>query len=308
MAQMAHFSHHQGIAGARVTLALALLLAPAGADAAQGDPAPPPLTVVASIFPLGDVARRVGGDAVQVEVLLPPGESPHGYGAKPAQAELLAHADLLLSVGFELDLWAERLAEATRNPRLHRWSLAQVMGPEAVSAGPAADPHVWLDPVRMRAFTADVASILSELRPPAREAIAARAAAYQAELDSLDAAYRVRLAAVPRKSFVTLHAAFFHLAARYGLQQVAVFDSEMHEPGPRVLESVIGFIRREGVAAIFVQPQVPASTVALIQEETGVRVLTLDVLGHPLRPGYDSYLALMRSNLEALVAGLGGSP
>jgi zinc transport system substrate-binding protein len=267
---------------------------------------------VASIFPLGDVARRVGGDAVRVEVLLPPGESPHGYEPKPAQAEMLARADILLTVGFELDPWAERLAEAARNPRLHRMTLAGSVGREASSGaglpgGPASDPHAWLDPVVMRGFAAEVASTMVELRPGAREAIAARAAAYRAELDSLDAAYRVGLAAAPRRSFVTLHAAFHYLAARYGLRQVAIFDSEMHEPGPRALETVVGFIRREGVPVIFVQPQLPMSTVALLREETGVRVLTLDDLGNPLQPGYDSYLALMRSNLEVLAAGLGAS-
>lgn len=302
----------------RVALAI-LLLIPAGrasgADrgAAGGPPGPTPLTVVASLFPLGDVARVIGGDAVQVEVLLPPGESPHGYAPKPAQAERLAQADLLLTVGLEVDVWAERLAQAARSPRLHRLTLMRAVGREVSSgagqpAGPGTDPHAWLDPVVMHGFAADVAEALIALRPEARDAIARRAEAYRAELDSLDATYRVRLAAAPRKSFVTLHAAFHYLAARYGLQQVAVFDSEMHEPGPRALEDVVRFIRREAVPVIFVQPQLPTATVATLREATGVRVLTLDDLGHPLRPGYDSYLALMRSNLEVLAAGLEASP
>jgi ABC-type Zn uptake system ZnuABC Zn-binding protein ZnuA len=257
---------------------------------------------VASIFPLGDVARRVGGDVVRVEILLPAGQSPHGFEPKPAQAEALARADILLTVGFEVDVWAERLAEAARNPRLHRVTLARSVGRQDSSG---SDPHAWLDPVVMSAFTADVASAMIELRPDAGAAIAARAAAYRAELDSLDAAYRVRLAAVPGKAFVTLHAAFHYLAARYGLQQVAIFDSDMHEPGPRALEGVVRFIRREAVPVLFVQPQLPLSAVALLREETGVRVMTLDDLGNPLQPGYDSYLAMMRSNLDALAAGLG---
>ena len=293
-------------------LVLLVLLRPDSATASLSaglvdgstSPAAQPLSVVASIFPLGDVTRRIGGDAIRVEVLLPPGAEPHGFEPKPAQAEMLAKADVLVTVGLGLDVWADRLAEAAGRSHLLRVELARSMG-EEMPGGPTSDPHVWLDPVVMSAFTAEVARVLLSLRPDAAEGISARAAAYRGELDSLDHAYRSRLSAVPGRAFVTLHAAFRYIAARYGLNQVSLFDPEMHEPGPRGVERVIRFIRTEKVRAIFVQPQLPMSAVAALREETGVRVLTLDDLGNPLLSGYDSYLAMMRSNLDALVQGLG---
>jgi zinc transport system substrate-binding protein len=263
-----------------------------------------PVLVVASIFPLGDAVRQAGGDAVRVEVLLPPGASPHGYEPKPAQAELLAGAEILLTVGLGVDLWADRLAEASGNRHLRR---LEVTGstPKGMPGGPSRDPHIWLDPFVMKGFVADVAVALVTLRPDSAAGISARTEAYRAELDSLDDEYRIRLAAAPSKAFVTLHAAFHYMAARYGLNEVSVFDSEMDEPGPGDLERVARFVRAQRIRVILVQPELPLSSVAWLREQMGLQVATLDDLGNPLLPGYDSYLTMMRSNLNALAGALG---
>ena len=275
-------------------------------DAPAASRASTPLSVVASIFPLADVAQQVGGNAVRVEVLLPPGASPHGFEPKPTQAEWLAGADLLLTVGLEMDSWADRLAAASGRHDLRRVVLSSSADPKTIpGARSAMDPHIWLDPVAMKGFVFEVATALATLRPDSAAGIAARSAAYRAELDSLHLDYQVRLAAAPRRAFVTLHAAFHYMAARYGLQQVAVFDSDMDEPGPGDLERVARFVRTQGIGVILVQPELPLSSVTWLREQMGLRVLTLDDLGNPLLPGYDSYLAMMRTNLNALVGALG---
>jgi zinc transport system substrate-binding protein len=124
-------------------------------------------------------------------------------------------------------------------------------------------------------------------------------------LDSLDRDCRRRLGAAPRREFVSLHAAFRYLASRYGLREVSVFETHMEEPGPGDLERVLGFVREARIKTIFVQPQLPAAHLAWLQEQAGLRVARLDPVGSPLQPGYDSYLAMMRSNIDALARGLG---
>jgi zinc transport system substrate-binding protein len=272
--------------------------------AAQAQVAPP-LTVVASIFPLQDMARQVGGDAVRVTVLVPPGTSPHGYEPKPAQVEVFAHADLALTIGRGFDPWADRLADASGRQELHRLSFARAIARATLPGPPTLDPHVWLDPILVETFVDSLAATLIALRPAAATAIAARAAAYRAELDSLDRDYRAGLAALPRKSFVTFHSAFHFLAARYGLEQVSVFSAEMEEPGPADLERVARFVRDRGVTVLFVQPQLPLSGVAWLREQAGLRVATLDPLENASQPDRDTYVSVMRRNLDTLTRELG---
>jgi zinc transport system substrate-binding protein len=282
-------------------IAAALVIALGCAHAAP----PPPLAIVASIFPLQDVARQVGGDAVRVDVLVPPGASPHGFEPKPAQVEQFSRADLVLTIGSGFDPWADRLADASGRKDLRRLVFARAVARVPLPGPPTTDPHLWLDPILMRTFVDSLAATLTALRPGAAAAIATRAAAYRAELDSLDSEYRARLAAAPRKSFVTLHAAFHYLAARYGLEQVSVFSADMEEPGPADLERVARFVRDRGVTVLFVQPQLPLSNVAWLREQAGLRVATLDPLENASQPERDTYVAIMRRNLDTLVRELG---
>lgn len=316
-------------------LALGLIL---GGPERIARAADPPLRMVASIFPLADVGQQVGGEVAQVETLLPAGETPHGYWPKPPQVEMLARADLLLLVGIGVDSWASQSAEVAGNQHLHVLVFSEVVeigsfseagslqqlgegtgvghphrAHEHADAGDpddaqrhraCIDPHLWLDPVLMEKFVAALAETLCVLRPGMSAGIRERAADYRADLRALDLAWRERLSDIPGRIFVTLHSAFGYLAARYGLEEVALYTSHMQEPDPRALESVVRIVREEDIRVIFIQPQISPHTAQWFGEQTGAELEILDPLGHPARPGYEGYLQLMESNLRALERGL----
>src|SRR6266508_3214741 len=76
-----------------------------------------------------------------------------------------------------------------------------------------SDPHVWLDPVLYARIVRRIGAVLG--RPEAAKTLAAR-------VKALDGEYRRGLAHCARREFVTSHAAFGYLAARYGLDQRAI--------------------------------------------------------------------------------------
>lgn len=258
------------------------------------------LKVAASIFPLADVARQIGGDDVEVVTLLPPGASPHGFEPQPRQVEQLAQCRLL--IGADVDLWAERAAKAN-GADIKTLRFADVAKVWAFRL-PTDAPHGWLDPVRMKQFAAAVAEAMAELDPAHAAAYAERAKAFIAELDKLDAEHRETLGKLKTKAFVSFHAAFIHLAARYGLKQVALTDLHADEGGPEQLERVVEFVRENKLKVVFAEPQFPAEKLRWLQEQTGVTVERLDPIGNPDVKGYDSYLAMMRSNLRTLAAAM----
>jgi zinc transport system substrate-binding protein len=275
------------------------------------------LRIVASIFPLADVARQIGGDRVTVTTLLPPGSSPHGFEPLPQQVEALAGADLLLVVGLGMDPWAGRAAKAT-GKAIPSLGLAEAVGrephehhhePESHAADEhhheGGDPHLWLDPFLVKEYTTALVAKLTELDAEHADGYRARAKAFAGKLHALDRDYRQTLAPAKAKAFVTFHPAFTHLAERYGLQQMALTGSHADEGGPQQLERVVAFVKQHKLKVIFAEPQFPAEKLDWLGEQTGARVGRLDPLGRPGIKGYDGYLAMMRSNLAELAKALG---
>lgn len=271
------------------------------AEVSAAKPQVPAIRIVASIFPIGDVAVQIGGDAAQVEVLLPPGLTPHEFDPKPPQVEQVAVADLILTVGLGGDLWAQEIAAASANPGLRLLSLARMVPEELLIA---QDPHAWLDPVLMAHFAGALAESLATRRPADAAEIRLRAQQYQARLADLDRDYRQGLLPLEGRTIVSVHTAFGYVAARYGLREVGLFHAHMEEGGPHAFEELVGEIREHDVRTLFVQPQLPPASARWLQEETGVQIEILDPLGNTQAAGYDSYIELMIRNLEALVRGL----
>ena len=295
--------------------------------------------VAASIFPIADAVRQVGGDRVEVVTLLPAGQTPHDYRPTPAQTEKLARAGLLIVVGLGLDDWARRSAAAVGAGGPEVLDLGSTLmggfprglgdsaenaAPDAVTSGPtnrspdrehgghdphehgdaAVDPHVWLDPVVMMGFADQIFQTLRRLDPAGESIYRANALRFRKELEELDWLCARRLQAVPRKEFVSLHAAFGVFAKRYGLRQLALRHTHAEEAGPRHLEEVVAFIKAHRIKTIFAEPQFPADRLEAIAHQTGATIRYLDPIGAPGVPGYDGYVALMRTNLETLVAAL----
>ena len=284
---------------------MALVIGCSRQDAGQAPASGPhKLSVVASIFPLADVARVIGGDRVDVVTLLPPGQSPHEFEPKPRQAESLAAADLLITVGLGLDTWADRAAQAAGSRVPHTIVFADLLPKPAGEHPTGPDPHVWLDPTFMMLYVDALARTFSSLDLDHAPEYAARAERYRADLVTLDEQYRRELSVCPNKSFVCFHAAYGYLASRYGLTQVSLMDVSGAGFGSRRIETVITFIREHHIKTIFAEPDEPEEQLRAIAVQTGTRVERLDDVGNPTVPGYDSYLALMRSNLAALVKAL----
>ena len=306
-------------------IALAMLLAGVSGlslGCGRGETDDARLHVVASIQPLADLARQVAGDdgPARVSVIVPPGVTPHGFELTTSRARQLAQADVVLVVGLGLDRWAERAAGRVA-PDAHVLAMAQMLGHDDHDhdhdhhhdhdhdhAGP--NPHLWLDPVLARQWVLALGEELARLRPGDAREFRDNAAAVADSLATLHAEHEQALANVGRRQLVTFHNAFDRLAERYDLEVVAHLTPVELSPGgevvPARLRAAIAAVRRHELAVVYAEPQFPDAAVRALQRETGTRVLRLDPLGNPDREGYETYQAMMRSNLAILVEGQGG--
>jgi ABC-type Zn uptake system ZnuABC Zn-binding protein ZnuA len=258
--------------------------------------------VAATIFPLYDIVREVGGPAVEAVVVLPPGASPHTFEPRPAAARALARAALLFRVGHGLDDWAVRMAEASGVKRV----VAADAGVRLRRfADGGVDPHYWLACENGKAIARTVAAELTRLVPGQRAGIEGRLAAYLKRLDATDAEIRRTLADVPPRSIATLHDGFGYFADAYGLTVAAVFEpSGAKEPGPRSVAEFERRVREAKVRTIFAEPQLSQDVIRAIARDLGASVATLDDLGGV--PGRESYAALLLYDARQVAAAARG--
>lgn len=260
-----------------------------------------PLRVAASISPIGDMAKQVGGERVEVQVLLPPGASPHVFEPTMKTAKDLSHARLFFEVGAGLDFWAERLVRASKETirvvvLTEGMKLLREEGDHGHETG---NPHVWLDPVLAIEMVRKIEAALEQADAQGADFYRRRSAEYIAKLQALDAEIKKTVSAFRIKSFVSFHPAWDYFALRYGLKSVGVIEeSPGKEPSPQRLEAIVKAIRSYHIRAVFAEPQLNPKAAEVIAREAGVRVIMLDPEGG--LPGRETYIGLMRYNLERL--------
>ena len=240
-------------------------------------------TVVAAFYPLAWLAERIAGEELEVVNLTPPGAEPHDVELSPQDVETLRNSALVVYVGGGFQPALEDAIEDREGPAL-----------DLLAPG-EGDPHVWLDPMRF----AGIARALG--RELGREDAAG---VIVAELEELDASFRRGLASCERRILVTTHAAFGHLADRYGLIQLALAGSAPEaEPGPRELEGLVERVRDSGATTVFAEPLVSDRLAETVAREADAAVASLDPLeglsDERLAAG-ENYLSAMHDNLEAL--------
>lgn len=291
-------------------LAAALLTACQEGETAAGAQAAPPL-VVASVFPIGDLAARMGGDAVRVEVLLPPRAAPSTFEPTARQVARLSEASAYLFVGGGMDRWAESLVPTgSHAPAVRLTEGLELRGGHAHEGeGESGNPHVWLDPVLVRdRLLPRIGEILVEVAPGDAPAIRARGRALADSLTALDREIATLLERAPTRSFVSSHAAWTYFAERYGLSELgAVYQSPGREPSSRGLADLVRAAREAGVRAVFVEPQLGEAGARAVASELGLEVRLLDPLGGAGLAGREDYLSLMRFNATEMAAALGAA-
>jgi zinc/manganese transport system substrate-binding protein len=286
----------------RLLLLPLLLLAGCGAAAtADGR-----ITVVATTTQVADLARNVGGSHVHVVQILAPNADPHEYELRPQDVEAVAHADVVLRSGGDVDEW---VGEAIEGSGTH----ASVVDLSRHVALDGDDPHWWQDPHNAEAAVGEIRAALDTADPAHRGAYDRAARAYAARIARLDLGVRACIDKVPagRRKLVTTHDALGYYARRYGLEVIGtVIPSLSTEGQPSAGDSaeLIATIRRAGVKAIFAESSVNSKVEQAIGRQTGATVgrpLWADTLGPPGSDGA-TYAQSIASNTQAIVAGLTG--
>ncbi len=265
-------------------------------------------SVWVTIPPQRWVVERLAGDAVEVAVLVAPGQSHHAYEPTPKQVAGLAAADLFVRLGVSFEqVLLERIAGMTPG-------LAIVDGSAGITLLPMApghhhgddghghgdhDPHYWLDPALLAVHAANAGEALARLLPARAAEVRGNLDALRAGLAAADHRLAALLAPCAGRAMLVYHPAFGYFARRYRLEQVPV-EVEGKEPTARQLATLVQQARASGARAVFVQPQFSGRAPQALAEAIGAELVELDPLG-------ESYLANLDTMAARVAVGCGGS-
>ena len=170
--------------------------------------------------------------------------------------------------------------------------------------GDGPDPHVWLDPLQAIEQVERIRDELIEIDSAYADNYRSAADTLISELRTLHDDFASGLASCRHESFVTSHAAYGHLAERYGLSQLSIAGlTPDAEPSPQRLAQIIDEVTDLGLGFILVEPVLSDRLAQTIARETGVELLPIHAIESVTQKEFDEvgdYMALMRDNLANL--------
>ena len=280
------------------------------------------LQVVTTFYPMYDFTKQVAQDDAEVSMLLEAGMEVHSFEPSSQMIAEIQDADVFIYNSPEMETWVpdvlasidtsdmvvicasdaitlleyEGEAHAHDHESEEKWANA--------GHSHTVDPHVWLDPVLAQTEVSTIAEGLAEADPDNAEDYLENAGIYNGKLNELDEAFRAAFEGTENRTFVTQHAAFAYLAARYDLNQISVtgLNAEV-EPSAAALATLSDYVKANNISHIYFENNASSQTAETLAEEVGVELAVLSPLEgiteEDQKKGSD-YISVMLENLEAL--------
>ncbi|KAF5074945.1 High-affinity zinc uptake system binding-protein ZnuA [anaerobic digester metagenome] len=252
--------------------------------------------VVVTVGPQEEFVKRVGGDLVNVTVMVPPGADPHTYEPLPNQMKQVQEAQIYFQVGsgveFELS-WMGKLTSMNPQLKLVNSSTGIQLIPNTAESEEGSDPHVWVSPRNAKVMVENIYQSLVRADPENKDYFTKNRDDYFKELDELDKNITQRLSGKNNTKIMVYHPAWAYFCKDYNLQQISI-QQDGKEPTPQALASLVDTARRENIKVIFVSPEFSTSNAKVIANEIDGKVVVVDPLSK-------DYLKNMQKVAEAFV-------
>ncbi len=246
-------------------------------------------SVLVTIIPQLEMVTSIGGEYVDVTLMVPAGESPHSYEPTPNQMIKIAQASAYFIVGSGVEFELSNINSILeQNPDLilfncsqdidiisfdehfgrghHSENDSQEQNQEDDHDHSGTDPHVWTSPVNYKKMAEVVYQGLVEIDSVHQEIYFSNYQYFISSIDSLHENISIRLAPYTGKSFMVYHPAWGYFGDTYNLTMIAIED-EGKQPGPAGLAAIINQTQNQNISVIFVSPQFDTSSAQTIADE-----------------------------------------
>ncbi|WP_338448415.1 zinc ABC transporter substrate-binding protein [Niallia oryzisoli] len=298
------------------------------------------LKIYTTLYPLEDFAKKIGGEYVTVESIMPTGADAHTFEPTTKQMTAIAEADAFIYNGLGMEPFAKAMAEALSSEKVKMveatHGIETIVHDEELHSDEAHaheeekhydethaheeeaeaesdshghdhgdfDPHVWLDPYRSISLAENIKNTLVELKPDAKEEFDKNYESLKAELEKLDEEFHQLVDSKKNPEMIVSHAAYGYWEEVYGIHQIPVAGlSPTDEPSQRDLEEIIKVANEKQMKYILFEQNETPKIAEIIRQEINAEPLylhNLETLTEEDRQNGDDYFSLMRKNLESL--------
>ncbi len=275
------------------------------------------LMVYTTVYPLQYFTEAIGGNAVHVETIYPPGSDEHTFDPSQKDMMKLADSDLFIYVGLGLEGFVEKAKGSLENEKVTFHEAGKdihIEGNETSHTEEHAaeddhnhgdiDPHVWLDPIYSKELAASIKEALINQMPENEETFNQNYDALVQKLDTLNNDFSEVISQAEQPEIIVSHAAFGYWESRYGLKQISISGlSTSNEPSQKELESIVLTAKEHNTKYIFFEQNVSSKLTEIVQGEIGAEPLYLHNLAVLTSEDIDNgrdYFSIMDDNLQSL--------
>ena len=270
--------------------------------------------VISTSTIIADLTARVGGEEIDHQDILKPGDDPHVYEPVPADSVALEKADLILYNGYNLEPGLIKMIDSTA-VKAKKVAVGEAITPLQLEkeGQKVPDPHVWGSAKNGIIMVKKIRDQLIELSPEDKEIFTENAAQLIRELENLDRWITAAIKTIPpsQRQLVTTHDAFQYYAHAYGLKVAGTLIgiSTEEQPSAQTVKNLADAIKNLQVPAIFAETTINPALITTVAEEAGVKLapqqLYSDSIG-AVGTGGDSYVKMLKENTRSIVESLGG--
>lgn len=285
------------------------------------------LQIVATLFPQYDFAKQIVGDKADVKLLINSGVETHNY--EPTAKDMITilnNADIFLFTGIKLEPWTESLVKSLENTNCEitdisnkinlikveefeeKYINSEILAEEENlhHEEEIYDGHIWLSPKNAIKMLDNTLEAICKMDSENQEFYRKNAEEYKEKIIKLDLELKQIVDGANRKEIaVGGEFAYSYLIDEYGLKFVTVYTNCGHGEDPSIakVKSVIDYINKYNLPVVYYEELSEGTVAKMIAEETQAKALVLYSI-HNANIADDTYVSLMRKNLENLKAGL----
>lgn len=264
------------------------------------------VNAVVSILPQKTFLKQIGGDKVNIALMVKPGNSPHAYEPKPSQMKDIAKADIYFSIGTEFEhIWLPKFAN--QNKKMKIVSVAKGIKKMAMEEHghenhakhdehnedeheghehKSTDPHIWTSPDNVKLIAKNFYKYLIKIDKENKDYYKQNLEKFIAKVNNTDKKIKEILKDTPKGTkFMVFHPAWGYFAHQYGLEQIAI-EAGGKNPKPKQLAMLIEEAKEEKVKAVFTAPEFSDKAAKVIAKEVNVPVIKVS----PLNPKWSQNL------------------
>ncbi len=237
------------------------------------------INTIVSILPQKTFVKAIGGNKIDVTVMVKPGNSPHTYEPKPSQMKDISKAELYLAIGVEFEHnWLPKFKNQNSDMKIIDIS----KNIERLNK----DPHVWVTPQNVKTLLNNILTILIEKDPVNKDYYQNNYNKFVNKINQTDIEIRNILKDLPKDSkFMVFHPSWGSFAKQYSLVQIPI-EVDGKAPKPREIIKLIKEAKIHNIRAVFTAPEFSKKVAQQIASQLNIKVVPIS----PLNPKWSKNL------------------